>query len=389
VEENFIGINSQGTGALANGAIGVLINGGASDNTVGDGNIISGNTFDGVRLEGAGTTGNNVQNNFIGLNGSGTGAIPNKEDGVHFDDGASLNGVYYNIISGNTDNGVYLSGATTEDNGFQGNYIGIEVDGATPLPNNYGVFISGGSNNNVIGGPGGGNKIANNKHAGVAITANGSVSNTISQNSIYGNGTLGIDLGNTGMQSTNTTGGPHTGPNDLQNYPILTNITVSGASDVLNGTLNSTKMSSFTIEFFSSPSGDQGKNYLGYVDVGTDKFGNASFTFTFTPSAANPTLTATATDASGNTSEFSAPLGLPNGTSGGVALPPGPGNLSLANNLLALTAAFESIAGQAPGSASAAPPASPEQFALAMRNFLGELVSPEPVGLDANGASEI
>jgi titin len=384
VAENLIGTDSSGTVALANGAIGVLINGGASDNTVGDGNVISGNTLDGVRLEGAGSKGNNIQYNLIGLNSSGTGALPNKEDGVHFDEGAAANGVYNNVISGNTYNGIYLTGATTEDNGFHGNLIGTEADGVTPLPNSYGVFIEGSSNNNVIGGPNSGNTIADNTHAGIAITGNGSVSNTISRNSIYGNGTVGIDLGDTGVQSINTSGGPHTGPNHLQNYPVLTSITVSGTSDVLHGTLNGAKMSSFTIEVFSSPSGDQGETYLGTVNVGTDNHGNASFTFTFNPSAASPYLTATATDVNGNTSEFSAPLAPSNGISGVVALPSEVSNFSLASFIPALTAAFESFAGGAPSGAPGAPPASPAQIATAFQEIQGQLVSTDPFGQDAD-----
>jgi hypothetical protein len=313
VEENLIGTNALGTGALGNAYHGVIIRSGAANNTVGGGNVISGNAQEGVVLDGVGTTGNVVQNNLIGLNINGNGAVGNLHCGVFICLGASANSVDANFISGNGGDGVCIINANTEDNAIHGNYIGVEEDKVTPLANNYGVFIAKGSNNNIIGGPGNGNTIADNTHAGVAVTDKGSVDNTISQNSIYGNGGLGIDLGNMGAQSVNSPGGPHSGPNAMQNYPVLTNINVSGSSDVLNGTLNSTPNTSFTIEFFSSPSGDQGKNYLGSVSVATNSSGNATFMFTFTPSSANPYLTATATDANGNASEFSVGLGLPAG----------------------------------------------------------------------------
>jgi len=318
VEGNLIGTNADDTGALEN-LVGVTIGLGATDNTIGgtaagDANVISGNAEEGVVIAGAGTNGNVVEGNDIGTDLTGTMAIPNGFSGVAIDNGASKNTIggtsqaSANIISANKEDGIHIKDATTLDNAIQGNLIGTEEDGVTPLPNSYGVFISAGANNNVIGGLNGGNTIADNTHAGVAITGTGSVGNTISQNSIFGNGTIGIDLGNTGMRSTNTSGGPHTGPNQLQNYPVLTGITVSGSSDVLHGTLNSTPLSAFTIEIFSSPSGGQGETYLGSVPVKTDKFGNASFMFAFAPSAGDSYLTATATDANGNTSEFSAPM---------------------------------------------------------------------------------
>ena len=179
----------------------------------------------------------------------------------------------------------------------------------TALPNSYGIVIAAGASNNLIGGPAVGNIIVDNTHAGIAITGNHSTGNTISQNGIFGNGGLGIDLNNDGV-TPNTPGGPHTGPNNLQNTPILTDSSTPG---VVNGSLNSSANTTFTIEFFASPDSDatepgQGKDYLGSVKVTTDPLGNASFTFPFTPTAATPYLTATATDQYGNTSEFSASL---------------------------------------------------------------------------------
>ena len=225
--------------------------------------------------------------------------------------GASANGVVSNRISGNTDDGIHITGATTEDNGIQGNFIGLALDEATPMPNlQQRIIIDSGSNDNVIGGPGKGNTIADNADAGVAVIGNTSIGNTISQNSIYGNGGLGIDLGNTGTPTTNTPGGFHVGPNDLLNYPVLSSSTAAG---FVNVSLNSTPLTNFTIEFFSSATNapGQGQNYLGSVSVKTDKFGNASFIFSFTPTVAFPYLTATATDSTiENTSEFSAPLGV-------------------------------------------------------------------------------
>ena len=334
VEWNLIGTNSLGTSALGNN-YGVVIGGGADNNTVGEGNIISGNTLDGVLLANPGTTGNEVGNNLIGLNAAGNAALPNGTNGVTIDLGAFSNGVDNNFISGNTDDGIHISGAKTEDNGIHRNFIGLATDETTPLPNSSGIVIDSGSNDNVIGGSNNGNIIADNTHAGIAVVGNTSVGNTISQNSIFGNGGLGIDLGNTGTPTTNPTGGFHVGPNDLLNYPVLTASTAVG---IVNVSLNSTPLTVFTIEFFSSSTSTpgQGKNYLGSVSVKTDKFGNASFLYPFTSTAANPYLTATATDSTiENTSEFSAPLELISTTN---LTPTAAGNFDLNAIIAALTA---------------------------------------------------
>ncbi len=105
----------------------------------------------------------------------------------------------------------------------------------------------------------------------------------------------------------NSPGGPHTGPNHLQNYPVLT---AGAAPGTGTGTLNSAHNSTYTIEFFASPSNapGQGKDFLGSIQVTTDAAGNVAFNFSYTLPAGDTFVTATATDASGNTSEFSAPV---------------------------------------------------------------------------------
>jgi hypothetical protein len=145
--------------------------------------------------------------------------------------------------------------------------------------------------------------------------------NRILSNSIFSNGDLGIDLGNNGV-TANDLKDPDTGPNRLQNYPVITSAQLfhdplGGNSVFIGGMLNSlpsTRLTtrSFIIQFFSSPAADpssygEGKNFLGQIQVNTNRNGNASFTFT--PTQAVPEgafVTATATNrATGDTSEFS------------------------------------------------------------------------------------
>src|SRR5205807_363228 len=78
-----------------------------------------------------------------------------------------------------------------------------------------------------------------------------------------------------------------------------------------NGALNSAANSVFTLDFYASSKADPsgygpGERYLGSTTVTTDASGNASYSAAYNVQT-NPddVLTATATDANGNTSEFS------------------------------------------------------------------------------------
>ncbi len=177
VEGNFIGTNLQGTAAVANTGDGVLITGGATNNTIGGitatpgtgaGNLISGNTGVGVEISGTGTTGNVVAGNLIGTEVGGEAALPNSGNGVQIDGGASRNTIggaaagAGNLISGNSGSGVYIFGAGTTGNMLAGDYIGTNVSGSAILENSGEGILIYGSSNNVIGVPGAGNLIAAN-----------------------------------------------------------------------------------------------------------------------------------------------------------------------------------------------------------------------------------
>jgi hypothetical protein len=339
IQGNYIGLNAAGDDAIPNNGGGVRIssiNSGVvvSENVVGGttagaGNVISGNNADGIELSSFSGTGmNTVQGNFIGTNASGTSAIPNDFSGIQITGRTNLIGGTVagarNVISGNggdcggcggvgvsiIDNG---NGSNATGNLVQGNFIGTDVTGIAPLPNRfYGVSISNASGNTVGGSvSGAGNVVAYNQY-GVLVAANNNagINNQIRGNSIHSNTSLGIDLGFNGV-TPNDTGDPDTGVNNLQNFPVVLSVSTGGGSTTAQGTLNSAPNASYIVELFANnscdPSGNgEGQIFLGATTANTGASGNATFSATFPVQLApGQVVTATATDANGNTSEFS------------------------------------------------------------------------------------
>jgi hypothetical protein len=152
--------------------------------------------------------------------------------------------------------------------------------------------------NGLTGGTGEGAVIVRNDSA---------VGNSLSENAIFSNASLGIDVGDNHVPTLNDSMG-HVGPNHFQNFPVLT----AATNGAVAGTLSSTPNTTFRIEFFANAQADpcgygEGQTYLGFVNVTTDGSGNASFTANL--STLVPTgqcnITATATNLStGDTSEF-------------------------------------------------------------------------------------
>ncbi len=218
-----------------------------------------------------------------------------------------------NLISANEGTGVDLFGSVfaTRSNKVQNNYIGTDKFGGGALGNGFaGVFIADSSSNVIGGGEAEANIIAFNAQDGVAVRSLNNTfadtGNAIRSNSIYSNGDLGIDLRQDGP-TANDPKDPDIGENDLQNKPTLTSAATSGGATTVRGKLNSTPGKLFVVEFFSNPSGaDEGKTLLGQKAVTTNADGKATFTSSqAVPAGEN--VTATATDRGRNTSEFSAP----------------------------------------------------------------------------------
>ena len=146
VEGNEIGTNTPGNTALPNGNNGVDIVSGASFNTVGgtvagSANVISGNAYNGVVIAFAGASDNLVEGNLIGTDAGGTVALPNGANGVEIQGGATNNTIggttagARDIISGNGYAGVLITDSGTNGNVVEGDYIGTNAAGTAALAN--------------------------------------------------------------------------------------------------------------------------------------------------------------------------------------------------------------------------------------------------------------
>src|SRR5207237_885245 len=124
-----------------------------ANNTV-DSDVISGNGQSGVYLNGGNATGNTVQLSNIGLSADGLTDLGNDQQGVYISI-APDNLIGANYISGNTGDGVLISGTGATGNHVQNNVIGLDVTGATAMGNlGNGVTIAdgpvGGTHGNVV-----------------------------------------------------------------------------------------------------------------------------------------------------------------------------------------------------------------------------------------------
>jgi len=231
---NMIGTDASGTSAIPNGGNGVYVGSVAKNVVIGSTtdptarNIISGNVGDGIQLQVSPSSGSDAQvnGNIIGLDISGTAALPNGRYGVMLThqtrgaiigaDGATVD----QLISGNGSSGIWVQYSQNVYIGSS-NYVGVAADHTTPVGNSGdGVGIGWSTNSTVAPAV-----IAHND-GGVTVTGDSSSGILIRPGDIHSNGWLPVDLiGMAGLDS-NDPGDTDTGPNTLLNYPEIT--TASG-----------------------------------------------------------------------------------------------------------------------------------------------------------------
>lgn len=342
LQGNIVGLSASGAQAIPNGMHGLVIRNGASGNRIGAfgdnnatleplrRNVFSGNNGRGIVIRDSSSQLNRVLGNFIGTDTSGLVAIGNAMAGVQISSSATntigSSGSGRNVISGQSSAtsgfGVEITGADASGNIVRNNLIGLGADGTTRVPNAAGgVSISGGASFNQIGGTGDnqGNTIHVSGADGVRVVDAPSLANSILRNSIFDSAGLGIDLADDGVTPNGPAGSVRNGPNTLQNYPVISDVSTSG---VVTMSLESEGNQTFRIEVFSSPTVDptgfgEGLRFLGARTVATDSTGRTGvFTQSVALQPGERFITATATKlAPGSEAGFPTPPGTPLGTS--------------------------------------------------------------------------
>lgn len=242
-------------------------------------NVISGNGNTGIEVTGSN---NQIQNNWIGVGLDGQTAAPNVSTGI------LVSNADNNLIGGETaGTGNYISGNNgcgvlimySDANRLGDNVIGLAPVNDQPMGNtNAGVWIYEASNTEVGASPLRPNTIAHNGGRGVWVDGSTALGNQISQNSIYDNDGWGIVLSD--------------GGNAELAAPVITAISPTSVSG--------TGCAGCTVHIYSDDH-DEGEIYEGWTTA------DAGGYWYYSGSLAGPLITATNTDASNNTSQFSAP----------------------------------------------------------------------------------
>jgi titin len=291
VQGNYIGTNAAGTVHLPNDRAIWLTQNTANNliggTPVGAGNVIVATNF-GILFEDS-PPANTIEGNLIGTDVTGTVGLGGGSGIIGGFTGGAGNGNVIggsapgagNVISSNSI-GIQLGASDpANSNGWiiQGNLIGTDITGTLPIGNGcYGFVAASGSG--IIGGTnaGEGNIIAFSGTQGVSMS-DGTFS--ILGNSIFGNGGLGIAFFDRCDFAQGPTENDHcdtdTGPNSLQNYPVITSASFSNGSVTLSGTLDSVPNTTFRLEFFSDAECDpvnghprpQGQTLIGSANVTT------------------------------------------------------------------------------------------------------------------------
>jgi CSLREA domain-containing protein len=193
VSGNYIGTDVSGVTAIGNGG-GVLLGGvanilgtdGDGQADVLEGNLISGNDFSGVEVYGSGTEQAVIAGNKIGLDASGTLALPNTGEGILVSNGVDVrigtkvslvpDNFEGNVISGNYLSGISVKGASIQGLNISGNTIGMNLNRSAAIPNGeYGIYVNEaqittiGVNGSVSGDSIQRNFISGNTYSGVMV----------------------------------------------------------------------------------------------------------------------------------------------------------------------------------------------------------------------------
>lgn len=243
IRANFVGLGADNATVVGNDLDGVLINGSSRNTQVGGviplGNVISGNGDNGIEVAGT-ASGFSTLNTFGGTTAF-FGAAPNGNNGVLITSTGGNQTVQTNVLSGNRNNGLEISGdawgVTVVPNIF-----GLDTRGDGPIPNGgAGILITGNAHDNFVGGTDlvsnlsviRQNTISGNDGYGVEISgaafnnviADSAIGTDIQELAALANGAGGVMVSSTG--TGNVIGSPHIGWTPLPSPAAAANV-ISG-----------------------------------------------------------------------------------------------------------------------------------------------------------------
>ena len=308
---NYIGLKSDGATALPNSYYGIAIQNGSQSNTIGGAasgarNVISGNLYEGIWLSGTSVNNNVIKGNYIGINAAGAAALPNNLSGIGINSGAQSNTIggsgagEGNVISGNNQYGIYITGYNANGNIVKGNYIGTNAAGSAAVANVYnGIYVYSGAKSNIIGGTaaGEGNVIAYNGSSSykdnVKIDGLLATFNKILRNSIYNcySGGKGIALTSNANENVSAPA-----------VSTATTTTVTGTGGTAGG-----RVEVFVVD---SQSANSGKTFAGSCTAD----GSGNWSCSVSGVSGGDYVNATATNTNNDTSEFSANMQVGGGS---------------------------------------------------------------------------
>ncbi len=286
LDSNFISVSVEGDSSIGSLGTGIMLAENSNKNIL-ERNVIGASLLGDIGITNSDS--NTIILNLIGVSRD-TSKVFNNINSISITANSDYNTIgdedNPNIIGIGSNAGIYIEGG---NNNVVGNSIGVYKETDLGNASGYGILIKSGGSHNIIEK----NTISNGKK-GVVIAGDDSDNNRISENSIYGNGDIGIDLGDDGVTENDSKG--HTGPNQYMNYPVITKATtnkVEGEAEPGS-----------TVELYISdndPSNHgEGKDFKGSTTAGDD----GKFTINITLEE-GVYVTTLAIDQDNNTSEFS------------------------------------------------------------------------------------
>ena len=246
---------------------------------------------------------NHIYDCYIGTDASGETSAPNASGGIYLDN-AAMNMIGGEgigcVISGNGGSGIVAS--NTVNTTISGNMIGTKRNGQSALGNaGNGISLNNGAKAQYVAT---GNVIAFNGTDGVLMDGGTTNDNTLAQNSFFSNSGKGIHLIN---GANNGISSPSVATSEFySSFGFPGTLFVSGSAPA-NSTIEIMKTESPEVE-----SNGEGRSSLGFT-LSDDSGGWFVYLATAEVKAGEK-VCATATDAVGNTSEFSNNLSVVTGT---------------------------------------------------------------------------